>query len=59
MNTPMWIGTSWKMNKILAEAKAFASRLRECPPPPAVQRFVIPAFPAIHTVRWHWGPTQM
>jgi triosephosphate isomerase len=56
MTTPTWIGTSWKMNKLLAEAKAFASRLRECPTPPAVQRFVIPAFPAIHTVAVALGP---
>ncbi len=51
-----WIGASWKMNKLLAEAKAFASRLRECPPPPGVRRFVIPAFPAIHTVAVALGP---
>ncbi len=51
-----WIGTSWKMNKLLAEAKRFASRLRECPPPPGVQRFVIPSFPAIHTVAEALGP---
>jgi triosephosphate isomerase len=24
---PIWIGTSWKMNKTLAEARAFAERL--------------------------------
>ena len=56
MSTPTWIGTSWKMNKLLAEAKAFASRLRECPPPPAVQRFVIPSFPVINTVAIALGP---
>jgi Triosephosphate isomerase len=56
MTTATWIGTSWKMNKLLAEAKAFASRLRECPPPPAVLRFVIPAFLAIHTVAVALGP---
>jgi hypothetical protein len=48
MTTPTWI--SWKMNKLLAEAKAFASRLQECPPPSAVQRFVLPALPEINTV---------
>jgi triosephosphate isomerase len=56
MTTTTWIGTSWKMHKLLAEAKAFASRLRECPPPQGVQRFVIPSFPAIHTVAGALGP---
>jgi len=50
MTATTWIGTSWKMNKLLAEAKTFATRLREVPAPPGVQRFIIPPYPAIPTV---------
>ena len=47
-----WIGTSWKMNKTLAEALAFAealdaSRFRH----PAIQPFVIPPFTAVREVK--------
>src|SRR5688500_9490896 len=56
MTATTWIGTSWKMNKLLSQAKAFASRLREGPPPPGVQRFVLPSFPASHTVAAALGP---
>ena len=56
MTATTWVGTSWKMNKLLAEAKAFASRLQECPPPPGIQRFVIPPFPAISAVAEALGP---
>ncbi len=56
MTATTWVGTSWKMNKLLAEAKAFGSRLQECPPPPGIQRFVIPPFPAIKTVAEALGP---
>jgi triosephosphate isomerase len=56
MTATTWIGTSWKMNKLLAEANSFAARLREVPAPPGVQRFLIPAFPAIRTVAEALGP---
>ena len=56
MTATTWIGTSWKMNKLLAEAKTFATRLREVPAPPSVQRFIIPPFPAITTVAEALGP---
>lgn len=48
--TTTWVGTSWKMNKVLAEARAFASRVAEIPPPAGVQRFLIPSVTAIHAV---------
>lgn len=47
---PVWIGTSWKMNKTLAEADAFAGRLGEVPAPDGVHRFVIPPFTALREV---------
>ncbi len=47
-----WIGTSWKMNKTRAEARAFASELKASPfaNTPAAQPFVIPPFPYIADV---------
>lgn len=48
-----WIGTSWKMNKTLAEAKAFASALAAADEArdPRIRRFVIPPFTAIREVK--------
>lgn len=42
----LWIGTSWKMNKTLAEAQAFATVLAAADEArdPRIQRFVIPPF---------------
>ena len=53
MNEPaLWIGTSWKMHKILSEALAFAEALKaaDAARDPAIQRFVIPPFTAIREV---------
>ncbi len=51
MKTP-WIGTSWKMNKTRAEARAFAEALKASPfaTTPKAQPFVIPPFPYIAEV---------
>jgi triosephosphate isomerase len=48
-----WIGTSWKMNKTLAEALAFASDLAEADSArdQRIQRFVIPPFTAVREVK--------
>jgi triosephosphate isomerase len=48
-----WIGTSWKMNKTLAEAKAFAEALAKADDmrDPRIQRFVIPPFTAVRQVK--------
>ncbi|NBZ87762.1 triose-phosphate isomerase [Stagnihabitans tardus] len=48
-----WIGTSWKMNKTLAEARAFAEGLlaTEASRDPRLQRFVIPPFTAVREVK--------
>ena len=48
-----WIGTSWKMNKTLAEARAFAETLRDADAlrDPRIQRFVIPPFTVVREVK--------
>lgn len=50
---PFWIGTSWKMNKTLAQAQVFAEGLvaAEAGADPRLQRFVIPPFTAIREVK--------
>jgi len=53
MSTPQfWIGTSWKMNKVLAQAQVFARALAEADAArdPRIQRFVIPSFPYVREV---------
>lgn len=47
-----WIGTSWKMNKTLAEAEYFARQLRDSDATSDnnIQRFVIPPFTAVREV---------
>ena len=49
----VWVGTSWKMNKTLAEAKTFAEGLKAADGgrDPRVQRFVIPPFTAVREVK--------
>ena len=51
-NRPFWIGTSWKMNKVRAEARAFAETLAASPVArtDAVIPFIIPPFPYIAEV---------
>ena len=51
--TEFWIGTSWKMNKTLAEARAFAEGLAaaDAARDPRIQRFVIPPFTAVREVK--------
>ena len=54
MSNPVaWIGTSWKMNKTLAEAKAFAEAIAKADAArdPRIQRFVIPPFTAVREVK--------
>lgn len=48
-----WIGTSWKMNKTLAEAEHFARGLKaaDATRDPRIQRFVIPAFTVLREVK--------
>ena len=47
-----WIGTSWKMNKVRAEARAYARALAASPlvTTAAAQLFVIPPFPSLADV---------
>lgn len=48
-----WIGTSWKMNKTLAEAKVFATALSQADGgrDDRIQRFVIPSFTNVREVK--------
>jgi triosephosphate isomerase len=48
-----WIGTSWKMNKTLAEASVFAEELAAADGAgdPRIQRFVIPPFTVARQVK--------
>lgn len=48
-----WVGTSWKMNKTLAEALHFAQALKaaDADRDPRIQRFVIPPFTAVREVK--------
>ena len=50
---PFWIGTSWKMNKTLDEARVFADGLIAADPghDPRIQRFVIPPFTVVREVK--------
>ena len=52
-NRRFWVGTSWKMNKTLAEAKAFAEELKAADGErdARIQRFVIPPFTAVREVK--------
>ncbi|WP_306258674.1 triose-phosphate isomerase [Pararhizobium sp. IMCC21322] len=49
----LWIGTSWKMNKTLAEAQLFARELAKADAAhdARIQRFVIPPFTAVRDVQ--------
>jgi len=51
--SPFWVGTSWKMNKTLAEAETFAEGLlaAEAKADSRIQRFVIPPFTAVREVK--------
>ena len=46
----VWIGTSWKMNKMLAQAQTFARGLAATGPA-GIQRFVIPPYTAMREVK--------
>ncbi|WP_375425630.1 triose-phosphate isomerase [uncultured Friedmanniella sp.] len=67
----LWVGTSWKMNKTLAEAAAFVDEVAAAPVPEGLQAFVLPPHTALASVRArlpqdspillgaqnaHWGP---
>ena len=58
---PVWVGTSWKMNKTLAEALAFAEALAAFVPglEARVQPFVIPSFTAVREVKRALAATRV
>ncbi len=47
----LWVGTSWKMNKTLAEADTFVDELLNFQIPSAIQAFVLPPHTALARVR--------
>jgi triosephosphate isomerase len=48
---PLWIGTSWKMNKTLAEAATFIDELLAFPLPSGIQPFLLPPHTVLASVR--------
>ena len=57
----IWVGTSWKMNKTLAEGLAFAEALAAFAPTldARVQPFVIPSFTAVREVKRALAATRV
>lgn len=47
----LWVGTSWKMTKTLAEARAFVDDLVAYQVPAGIQAFLLPALTALAAVR--------
>jgi L-erythrulose 1-phosphate isomerase len=49
----VWIGTSWKMNKLLADAERFSEGLAasDANRDPRIQQFVIPSFTTVREVK--------
>ncbi|OJF90860.1 triose-phosphate isomerase [Pararhizobium antarcticum] len=60
-NSTLWVGTSWKMNKTLAEALAFAEGLAaaDADSHARVQRFIIPSFTAMRQVKERLAGTSV
>lgn len=46
-----WVGTGWKMNKTIAETRAYCERLAAASLPPGVQVFILPPSTALATAR--------
>lgn len=51
VTTTVWIGTSWKMNFTIGEARDYVTRLAAATLPPGVQTFVVPPHTALAAVR--------
>lgn len=49
--TTIWIGTGWKMNKTIAEARDYVTRLAATALPAAVQMFILPPHTSLAAVR--------
>lgn len=59
MEPKVWIGTSWKMNKTLAEARSFAAGLIGAEIDDRIQPFVIPPFTAVREVKAMLSATRV
>lgn len=53
----MWIGTSWKMNKTIAETRAYCRRLARADVPAGVQTFVLPPSTSLAAAHAELGPS--
>jgi triosephosphate isomerase len=51
MSDRVWVGTGWKMNKTLAEAREYARVLATATIPDSVQSFILPPHTALAAVR--------
>ncbi|PYB69899.1 triose-phosphate isomerase [Rhizobium wuzhouense] len=60
-SSTLWVGTSWKMNKTLAEALAFADGLAAVDEDshPRVQRFIVPPFTTMRQVKERLAATSV
>ncbi|HEY0238066.1 MAG TPA: triose-phosphate isomerase [Friedmanniella sp.] len=47
---PLWLGTSWKMTKTLAESRTYVHDLARTPLPAGVEVFLLPPVTALHAV---------
>jgi len=61
MTKTIWVGTSWKMNKTLAEALAFADALAAADggSHANVQRFILPSFTVVREVKARLAKTSV
>lgn len=59
MEPKVWIGTSWKMNKTLAEARHFSAGLSDARIDGRIQPFVIPPFTAVREVKAMLAATRV
>jgi triosephosphate isomerase len=50
-SSTVWVGTSWKMNKTIPEAREYVDRLATAGVPGGVQAFVLPPHTALAAVR--------
>lgn len=48
---PMWVGTGWKMNKTIGQAREYAQVLADAVMPAGVQVFILPPHTALAAVR--------
>lgn len=58
MTRTLWVGTSWKMNKLIDEARAYVDELAPLDLPDGMQAFVLPPHTALAAVRERLPPAS-